>query len=205
MPCADGEAVTTANTLVHVREPLASFMEWTQAVSRWWWAAVSVLLTGEALALFIIQFQHFILWIFIVALEIGLMASFVAYRKLKLRTTSLAATAVPHTPSWGGAPAVPPVDYQVAALRQIVAKISETMPEVTFSNLRAVLLNQPRMGTDPVYEPLGPFSCRAGLERLTELGELEKVDEWRWKIVRSAQAPSPHRPAHARARRSQGG
>ncbi len=180
-------------------------MEWTQAVSKWWWAAVSVLLTGEALALFIIQFQHFILWIFIVALEIGLIASFVAYRKLKLRTTSLAETAGPHIPPGGGAPAVPPVDYQVAALRQIVAKISETMPDVTFSSLRAVLLKQPRTGIDPVYEPLGPFSCRAGLDRLTELGELEKVDEWRWKIVRPTQASSPHRPAHARARRSQRG
>ena len=136
-------------------------MEWTQAVSKWWWAAISVLLTGEALALFVGQFRHFILWIVIAALEIALMGSFVAYRNLRLRMTSLSATPVPHIPPGGGAPAVPPVDYQVAALRQIVAKISETMTEVTFSSLQAMLLNHPRTGTDPVYEPLGPFSCQA--------------------------------------------
>jgi hypothetical protein len=184
-----------------VQEPLATFAEWTQAVSKGWWAALGVLLTGEALALFIVQFQHFILWIFIAALDIALGASFVAYRKLKL-TTSPASTAVQHIPPGGGAPAIPPVEYQVTALRQIVAKIAETTPEVTFSSLRAVLLNHPRTGTDPVYEPLGPFSCQAGLERLAKLGELEKVADWRWKIVRPARALSPHRPAHARARRS---
>ncbi len=186
------------HTLGHVREVLTVFTEWTRAVSRWWWAALSVLLTGEALALFVGQFRHFILWIVIVALEIALMGSFVAYRNLRLRTTSLAAPPVPHIPPGGGAPAVPPVDYQVAALRQIVAKMSETMIEVTFSSLQAMLLNHPRTGTDPVYEPLGPFSCQTGLDRLMELGELEKVDEWRWKIVTSGPVPAGHRPARAR-------
>lgn len=187
-----------------MREPLATFVEWTQAVSKWWWAAVSVLLTGEALALFIVQFQHFILWIFIAALDIALVASFVAYRRLKL-TASLAGATARHIPPGGGVPAIPPVEYQVAALRQIVAKIGETMPEVTFPSLREVLLNHPRIGTDPVYEPLGPFACQVGLDRLAELGELEKLADWRWKIVRPAQIPAPHRPAHARARRSQRG
>jgi len=48
-----------------VREPLATFVEWTQVVSKRWWATLSVLLTGEALYLFMVQFRHFILWIFI--------------------------------------------------------------------------------------------------------------------------------------------
>jgi hypothetical protein len=180
-------------------------VEWTQAVSKWWWAAATFLLTGEALVLFIDQFHHFTLWIVIIALEIALLGSFVAYRKLKLRMTALDAPAAQHIPPGGGAPAVPPVEYQVAALRQIIAKISETMTEVTFSSLSAMLLNQQRTGTDPVYEPLGPFSCQAGLNRLTELGELKKVDEWHWTIVRSPQAPQGHQAAHARLRRSHRG
>jgi hypothetical protein len=77
----------------------------------------------------------------------------------------------------GGTPHVPPVGYQVTALRQIIAKISETMTEFTFPSLRAVLLNYPRTGTDPVYDPLGPSSCTEGLARLTGLGEIEQLGE----------------------------
>jgi hypothetical protein len=188
-----------------VRDGLDSFVDWTRAVSKWWWGAISVLLTGEALVLFIGQSRHFILWVMIAALEIALMGSFVAYRNLRSRTALLAATSAAHLPPGGGAPAIPPVDYQVAALRQIVAKISETMTEVGFSTLQAVLLNHPRSGTDPVYEPLSPFSCRDGLDRLTELGELKQVDDWRWIIVTPNPIPTGHQPAHARARRSRRG
>jgi len=49
------------------------------------------------------------------------------------------------------------------------------MTEFTFPSLRAVLLNYPRTGTDPVYDPLGPSSCTEGLARLTGLGEIEQL------------------------------
>ncbi len=85
-------------------------------------------------------------------------------------------------PPGGAVPHRAPVEYQVNALRQIIAKISETMTEFDFTSLDAMLKNHPRTGTDPVYEPLHAINCQEGLARLTELREIEGSG-WRWKII----------------------
>jgi hypothetical protein len=86
-------------------------------------------------------------------------------------------------PPGGAPPHAATTDYQINALRQIIAKMSETMTEFRFQNLQAMLQNYQRTGTDPVYEPLTPFTCEDGLTRLAELDEIEKVGPWHWRII----------------------
>ena len=176
---------------------MTSLTQWAQEVSKWWWAVVvGVILGGESLSVFIHQLHRYILWILVAALAIALTGSLLAYHRLRLVELSETAR---HTPPGGGVPHIPPVDYQVTALRQIIAKINETMTEVTYSSLQAMLLNHPRIGTDPVYEPLHPFSCEAGLSRLTEQRQIEKLGHWRWKIITAAENRPAHPAKHARA------
>lgn len=69
------------------------------------------------------------------------------------------------------------------ALRQVIAKLSETLTEFDYLSLDAVLKNYQQTGTDPVYEPLHAAACEPGLAELVELGELEG-QPWRCKITR---------------------
>jgi hypothetical protein len=87
-----------------------------------------------------------------------------------------------------------PVDYQVKALRQVIAKLSETLGEFGYSSLDAVLQNLQRTGTDPVYEPLHAITCQEGLAKLVELGEIEG-SPWSWRIPGKAAEPAIARPA----------
>lgn len=128
------------HTLGPVREALASFAEWTRAVSKWWWAALSVLLAGEALALFIGQFRHFILWIVIAALEIGLMGASSPTASSDSARPRLARRRY-RTSRPAAAPCCPPGRLSGHRPPQIVTKINETMAEVTLSSLQAMLLN----------------------------------------------------------------
>lgn len=182
-----------------MREFAASLTQWAREVGTWWWAVVvGVFLGGEGLALFIVQLHRFIPWVITAALAVALTGSLLAYHRLRI--AALTATAARHTPPGGGTPHQPPLDYQVTALRQVIPKISETMTDVTFLSLQAILLNHPRAGTDPIYEPLHPISCQAGLARLTELGELQQLDNWHWKIIAPAQPHPARRGTHARTR-----
>lgn len=92
-------------------------------------------------------------------------------------------------PPGGGIPHVAPVDYQVSALRQVIAKLGETVSEFGYSSLKAVLQNHQRTGTDPVYEPLHPITCQEGLARLVELGEIEG-SPWSWRIAARTSEPT---------------
>ncbi len=171
-----------------MRKFVTSLTRWAQEVGKWWWAVVvGVILGGESLAVFIHQLHRYIPWVLVAALAIALTGSLLAYHRLRLAELSETAR---HTPPGGGTPLIPPIDYQVGALRQIITKISETMTEVSFSSLGAMLRNHPRTGTDPVYEPLHPSSCQDGLAKLTELGELEQLDLWHWKIITTPQTPA---------------
>jgi hypothetical protein len=77
-----------------------------------------------------------------------------------------------------------PVDYQVTALRQALAKLKQA-GTTTFGlyELDVMFYKLPRRGTDPVYEPFRGINCDAGLARLVELGELNVIsDGVRWEI-----------------------
>lgn len=115
-------------------------------------------------------------------LAVALAGSFVAYHRERQRRLSLENQPREVPPPGGGVPAVPPIEYQVNALRQVISKLAETLTEFDYTSLDAVLKNHQRTGTDPVYEPLHPPSCQAGLARLVELREIEGAP-WQWKIV----------------------
>jgi hypothetical protein len=83
----------------------------------------------------------------------------------------------------GGSPMLAPTEYQVRALRQVVAKIAETSDSFDNQVLNAALLNLPRKHMDPIYEPLYPTSCRAGLNELVKRGELIEFRYFQFQIV----------------------
>lgn len=93
-----------------------------------------------------------------------------------------------HEPPGGGIPIVPPLRYQVIQLRQAIAKLAETGAFDMFTEweLHQIMLNHPRTGTDPVYEPLHAGSCRSGLMALVQLGELEEVSPMHYRVARRA-------------------
>jgi hypothetical protein len=174
-----------------VGDVLRSFAEWLRAVGKWWWAAVvGLALGGVALAQAVEQLHLYLPWVLVVALAVALVGSFFAYHGERQRriTAQTAAPVREVAPPGGAAPHVAPVDYQVRALRQIIAKLSETLTEFDYTSLDAVLMNHQRTGTDAVYEPLHPMACQAGLARLVELGELEGAP-WRWKIIKTGERP----------------
>jgi len=94
----------------------------------------------------------------------------------------IAAEDAPHQPPGDGIPLHAPVDYQVAALRQAIPRLAETMEDFGEWELEEVLKNLPRRHVDPIYEPLR--SCGEGLARLAELGEIEAAEHG-WSIAKS--------------------
>ncbi len=106
-----------------------------------------------------------------------------------------------HEPPGGGVPFVSPVHYQVRAIRQVVSAIEPSTRTFGHLELEAAFKNVQRRGTIPVYEPLRGVLVDEGLERLVELGELERVDlshGQTWRIVR----PDNY---HERGRHQRGG
>ena len=89
-----------------------------------------------------------------------------------------------HKPPGGGLPVYPPVEYQVDALRQVIPRLAEAgLTEFGYRELEETLKNLPRQGTDPLFEPLRSYD--EGLERMVELGELEKIEGGGWRFVGS--------------------
>jgi hypothetical protein len=77
-----------------------------------------------------------------------------------------------------------PVEYQVNALRQVIAKMTEAgMTEFEYFDLDLMVQKLPRTGTDEVYEPLRGPSCDAGLNQLIALGELQRTKRGGWRIM----------------------
>ena len=79
----------------------------------------------------------------------------------------------------------PPLQYQVTALREVVARVAETTGQLDMFTLIDGLKKLPRTGTDPTYEPLTAGACREGLEQLVEHGELQVISSYSWRIVKS--------------------
>jgi hypothetical protein len=88
-------------------------------------------------------------------------------------------------PPGGGIPYVPPVEYQVAALRQVIAKMTTIgVTQLGLWELEEFMKNFHRSGTDPVLEPLHGVSCQEGLARLVTEGLLSLDEKGNWAIAR---------------------
>ena len=85
-------------------------------------------------------------------------------------------------PAGGGIPLEAPIEYQVRALRQIVAKIGERYEEFDHLMLQAVMQNHPRKRMDPVYEPLHAATVFDGVAELVRRGELIDLGHWHWRL-----------------------
>lgn len=169
-----------------MRETLNSLIQWAREVGGWWWTAVvGVTLGGVALLGFVQQLHQYLLWVLVAALVIALAASFLAYHRERQKCVATPAARAEIPPPGGGVPHVAPVEYQVNALRQVIAKLAGTLTEFDYLSLDAVLKNHPRTGTDPLYEPLHASACEMGLARLAQLGDIEG-SLWHWKIIRGS-------------------
>jgi hypothetical protein len=172
-----------------MNEFFTSLGQWVREVGKWWWAlVVGVVLGGIGLVAFIDQFRRHWYWLAIVALVIALAGSVRAYHRLRLAACAAPSPLREVPPPGGGAPHVPPLDYQVNALRQIIAKLSETTTEFGYQDLDSMLKNLQRTGTDSVYEPLNFVACMESLAHLAKLGEITEIDNWRWRINQAGQA-----------------
>lgn len=157
---------------------------WVGDVGKWWWTAVVVIFLGIwALVHFVTEFRKHLGWVVCAFLIVLLGASIAAYAKERRRR--LTGSAQVHQPPGGGLPHLAPVEYQVTALRQLIAELSETLDEFGFMNLNAAFKNVPRTGTKGLYEPMSIGTCDAGLKRLVELGELVPVGQKKWRIVKA--------------------
>jgi hypothetical protein len=133
-----------------VRDALRSFTAWLRDVGNWWWAVVvGLVLGGVALVQTIKQLHRYLAWVLVAALGVALVDSFLAYHRERQRRiaaqTSPQVREVP--PPGGGIPYVAPVDYQVRALRQIIAKLSDIVTDFDYTGLDAILKNYQRSGT----------------------------------------------------------
>jgi hypothetical protein len=171
-----------------MNELMTSIGQWAREVGKWWWGlVVGVVLGCVALVAFIDQFHRYWYWLVIVGVTIALAGSVRAYHRLRLATYAALLPRREIPPPGGGTPHVAPVEYQVNALRQIIAKLSQTMTDFGVQNLDNMLKNHQRTGTDGVYEPLHFIACEDGLARLAELGEITKIGNWRWRINQTGQ------------------
>lgn len=86
-------------------------------------------------------------------------------------------------------PLVPPVTYQVAALKQAIPAIAEAYTEFDVMMLNSVLglMHRP---TNPIFEPLRGSSCVEGLAKLVQDGTLVQIEPTTWRIVNHFEAKS---------------
>ena len=80
-------------------------------------------------------------------------------------------------------PSIHTVEYQVAALRQVIAAASNHYPHFVGTRLGEVMKNVPRTGTNPIYEPLHIAACDKGLQVLMEDGTLTYGENGYWTIA----------------------
>lgn len=64
----------------------ASLVQWAKDVGRWWWAVVVVVLAVLSLFALVSELRHHIAWLMVAVLAVGLVASFLAYHKLHVRS-----------------------------------------------------------------------------------------------------------------------
>ncbi len=158
-------------------------------VGRRWFALVGALATAVSVVGFAVSEWRWWAWIAIGGLALLVISLAWTLRDtlgaLKRAETSLATT--PHRPPGGGTPLVPPVEYQVDALRHAVASISKSQLTFDIRELSEVMKNLPRTGTNPVYEPLGTVMCTGGIAMLVGLGELRSLRSLGgpWEIVQT--------------------
>ncbi len=156
-------------------------MSWLGGTVQRWFALVSVVATVVGVATFAVT-EH-LKWAWLAIAGLLLLAASLAWTAHDEHRKRIAADEATHRPPGGGIPLLSPVEYQVNALRHVIPRLSEVMDRFGYMELDAVMKNLPRRGVDPVYEPLRTWE--EGLARLVELGELERVNQGSWRIVKT--------------------
>jgi hypothetical protein len=152
---------------------------WLAKAGRRWFGLVVGIVSAAGVVGFATTARLYWAWLAIAAL--ALLALSFALTAREEHNRRVAGEAHPHQPPGGGDPIISPVDYQVAALRQVLARISETTLSLDWRTLDGVLQNLPRSGADPLYEPLRVSRCAEGIAQLVALGELVELgtnDVW---------------------------
>jgi len=145
-------------------------MAWLGGMVRRCGALLSVAATVVGIATFAVT-EH-LTWAWLAIGGLAVFATGAAWTANDEHDKRVALEAMQHQPPGGGLPLVAPVDYQVIALRQVIARISETTQDFGRAALDDVLQNLPRTGTDQIYEPLMAGTCQEGMLWLVDHGEL---------------------------------
>jgi hypothetical protein len=151
-------------------------LAWLGGTVRRWVSLVGLISTAAGVVTFAANGHVRWAWLAIGGLALLVVSSAWTAHDEHRRRVALEST--PHQPPGDGVPLHAPTEYQVKALRQVVPRVAETINPFGYWELEETLKNMPRHGVDPVYEPLR--SVDEGLERMVELGELEKTERgWR--------------------------
>jgi hypothetical protein len=154
------------------------------AVGHWWWLVLGFLAT--CLGLYSVTFGRVIgvrSWVwFATALGTFSVAQFLAFHEVhKERNEILTAPALRRVSVYAVAasrgavppPVLPPLEYQLDALRQTLAFFrSEGYQRIDAGMLDSALKRVERDGIKLAYEPVNIYDCDEALQRLTETGEL---------------------------------
>jgi hypothetical protein len=167
-----------------------SLWEYSRHVlGRWWWLVLGVVAAG--LGLYTVFVSHILgvrswLW-FVLALVAFSVAQFFAFHDVRKERNAVL-TAPVNTrvsvyavaASRGGVPppVVAPVEYQLHALRQVLAFLrTEGHQAVDVDLIDSVLKRLERDGVKLSYEPLITYDCEDGLRQLVATGELIPVPQ----------------------------
>jgi hypothetical protein len=167
-----------------------SLWEYSRHVlSRWWWLVLGVVAAG--LGLYTVFGSHILgvrswLW-FLLALVAFSVAQFFAFHDVrKERNDVLTAPVNAKVSVYAVAasrgsvppPVVAPVEYQLHALRQVLAFLrAEGHQAVDVDLIDSVLKRLERDGVKLSYEPLVTYDCEDGLRQLVATGELIPVPQ----------------------------
>lgn len=167
-----------------------SLWEYSRHVlSRWWWLVLGVVATG--LGLYTVFVSHVLgvrswLW-FLLALAAFSVAQFFAFHDVRKErndvltapvSTKVSVYAVAASRGSVPPPVVAPVEYQLHALRQVLAFLrTEGHQTVDVDLIDSVLKRLERDGVKLSYEPLVTYDCEDALHRLVATGELIPVPQ----------------------------
>jgi hypothetical protein len=167
-----------------------SLWEYSRHVlSRWWWLVLGVVAAG--LGLYTVFVAHVVgvrSWVwFVLALVAFSIAQFLAFHDVRRERndvlaapvdTKVSVYAVAASRGSVPPPVIAPVEYQLHALRQVLAFLrTEGHDAVDVALIDSVLKRLERDGVKLSYEPLVTYECEDGLRQLVATGELIPVPQ----------------------------
>jgi hypothetical protein len=167
-----------------------SLWEYSRHVlSRWWWLVLGVVATGLGLyTVFVSRILGVRSWLwFVLALVAFSVAQFFAFHDVREERndmltapadTKVSVYAVAASRGSVPPPVVAPVEYQLHALRQVLAFLrTEGREAVDIDVIDSVLKRLERDGVKLSYEPLVTYDCEDGLCQLVATGELIPIPQ----------------------------